>query len=61
MAAKISTPNQTEAYGEFWHTIEADLDDPAPLAVTDLEDSFEFDTPQEVLDAYAEFTSMSED
>ncbi|CAN5499726.1 hypothetical protein BH11PLA2_BH11PLA2_03410 [soil metagenome] len=50
-----------DAYATYWHTVEADLDDPAPVAVFDLEDDWNADTPQEVLDAYAEFSTMSED
>jgi hypothetical protein len=50
-----------DAYAAYWHTVEADLDDPAPCSAYDLEDSFDIEAPQEVLDAYTEFSTMSED
>jgi len=46
-----------DAYASYWHTIEADGDDPAPIAIDERASP---DTSLKVTDAYTEFSTMSE-
>ncbi len=49
-----------DAYASYWHSIESELDD-APAAVLDADEPFAVGTPLAVIDAYGEFSSMSND
>ena len=47
----------SDAYASYWHSIELELDD-APAPVLDADEPFAVGVP---IDAYGEFSSMSND